>query len=541
MTPRTLFGLLMLALAMIPGGAEAQINLVVGGGGISLPLVKSAPYAIQDSFTQSFFLGFNAGAAYPASTENSGYGSVGVGAGALQSLNVINGEDTALGIWAAQYLASGINATAIGMHALGSEVTADGAVAVGDDAMRDAISYETADGNEVAVGQAALAHGNPDTSEVAIGHAALNGNSAGVLLTGSPTTGDVVSITVAASGGTPSTVTGLPISASHTVIGGDTLASIASALASTLAAEGANVSGPSYFIEATSSSFPDGAASVDFAFPGSTINGWQLTVTPSVTGSGSEVVAALAGTRSIGNVAIGYQSVLGQGAAAGLVDNTAVGTQTLLNARVTSYTVAIGYQAGMNCTTCSASVFVGAQGGQNGSNMSGNDITSVGFWSLDSLTSGSVIAQLGSRSLQALTTGTYFGALGYSVGSTCQTGSHVLLLGSGGDANCASAGESNTIHMASGAGDIFSATGTNTPSTAVSTLSGPVELTGATATLAAGEVGLPKVAASGTAPGAGNIKFEAVAGTNSGTCKLIAYAGTSTTPVTIVDNVGAGC
>lgn len=52
---------------------------------------------------------------------------------------------------------------------------------------------------------------------------------------------------------------------------------------------------------------------------------------------------------------------------------------------------------------------------------------------------------------------------------------------------------------------------------------------------------LPKITASGTAPGAGEMKLEVVAGTNAGTCKLQAYAGTSATPVTIVDNVGAGC
>ncbi len=45
----------------------------------------------------------------------------------------------------------------------------------------------------------------------------------------------------------------------------------------------------------------------------------------------------------------------------------------------------------------------------------------------------------------------------------------------------------------------------------------------------------------GTAPGAGTAKFAVVAGTSGGTCKLIMYAGTSTTPTTVIDNVGAGC
>lgn len=52
---------------------------------------------------------------------------------------------------------------------------------------------------------------------------------------------------------------------------------------------------------------------------------------------------------------------------------------------------------------------------------------------------------------------------------------------------------------------------------------------------------MPKITATAAAPGAGKLQFEVVAGTTGGTCKIIAYAGTSTIPVTIVDNVGAGC
>lgn len=42
-------------------------------------------------------------------------------------------------------------------------------------------------------------------------------------------------------------------------------------------------------------------------------------------------------------------------------------------------------------------------------------------------------------------------------------------------------------------------------------------------------------------PGAGFLSVEVVAGTTSGSCKLIAYAGTDATAVTVVDNVGSGC
>lgn len=51
---------------------------------------------------------------------------------------------------------------------------------------------------------------------------------------------------------------------------------------------------------------------------------------------------------------------------------------------------------------------------------------------------------------------------------------------------------------------------------------------------------LPKSTPFGAAPGAGIALIQAVAGTNPGTCKIIIYAGTSSTPITIVDNIGSG-
>lgn len=61
-------------------------------------------------------------------------------------------------------------------------------------------------------------------------------------------------------------------------------------------------------------------------------------------------------------------------------------------------------------------------------------------------------------------------------------------------------------------------------------------------TLSTGEIGLGKITASGTAPGAAGGKLELVCGTNAGTGKLILYVGTSNTPVTLTgtDNAGAG-
>lgn len=72
-------------------------------------------------------------------------------------------------------------------------------------------------------------------------------------------------------------------------------------------------------------------------------------------------------------------------------------------------------------------------------------------------------------------------------------------------------------------------------------IAGPLTIGTATAlTLNNGEIGLPKITASGSAPGAAGLKLATVCGTNAGTAKIIAYAGTSTTPATVLDNIGSG-
>lgn len=69
---------------------------------------------------------------------------------------------------------------------------------------------------------------------------------------------------------------------------------------------------------------------------------------------------------------------------------------------------------------------------------------------------------------------------------------------------------------------------------------GMLSLGATTLTLTAGAFGLPKMTASASAPGATGGKIELVCGTNAGSAKLIAYAGTSGTAVTILDNIGSG-
>lgn len=55
-----------------------------------------------------------------------------------------------------------------------------------------------------------------------------------------------------------------------------------------------------------------------------------------------------------------------------------------------------------------------------------------------------------------------------------------------------------------------------------------------------GDMWLSKETDAGAAPGPGYMTMKMVAGT-AGSCKLIVYGGTSTTPVTLADNIGSGC
>lgn len=125
-----------------------------------------------------------------------------------------------------------------------------------------------------------------------------------------------------------------------------------------------------------------------------------------------------------------------------------------------------------------------------------------------------------------------FGGQGGTSGTTRNGGALFLTSGTG----VSGTGLGGDIFVSLGAGNGGSRTGQ------ISISGGPLVVGASTNTTAlSGEIALVKRSASGTAPGASRLKFSAVAGTNAGTCKIIAYAGTSTTPVTIIDNIGAAC
>jgi hypothetical protein len=109
-------------------------------------------------------------------------------------------------------------------------------------------------------------------------------------------------------------------------------------------------------------------------------------------------------------------------------------------------------------------------------------------------------------------------------------------LGAGADFDIITPNGSNIVLVPQGNGSIVARTSGSGRFHA----EGAVILGAGDGTVSPGEVGLTKITASGTAPGTGLAKFAVVAGTTAGTAKLIMYAGSSGTPVTVIDNVGAG-
>lgn len=94
----------------------------------------------------------------------------------------------------------------------------------------------------------------------------------------------------------------------------------------------------------------------------------------------------------------------------------------------------------------------------------------------------------------------------------------------------------NNIGLAANSAKVFDCLA----SSGTCTVAGSLQTGAAGLTLTTGAFGMPKMTASASAPGAAGAKFEVVCGTNAGTAKLTMSAGTSSTVVTVVDNVGSG-
>ena len=216
------------------------------------------------------------------------------------------------------------------------------------------------------------------------------------------------------------------------------------------------------------------------------------------------------------NIAMGFQTFQGLSLISAS-RNILIGAGIANNATSLNNTIAIGNLAGSSLVSQANSVLVGAQAAQN----------SVGNGYLTVL--GALAAQASTYGQQSTIIGQGVGATTFGTGGP-GTVSGVILLGSGArTVDTPASTTSNYINIE----NVFTVTGTGTPATSIAQIAGALTV--------GNELTAAKITDPATAPGAGEFKVTVVAGTTAGTCKLIARAGTSTTPVTIIDNVGSGC
>lgn len=191
-----------------------------------------------------------------------------------------------------------------------------------------------------------------------------------------------------------------------------------------------------------------------------------------------------------------------------------------------------------------------------GAAFTGTVTTGYQFFAADPLISGGTLSGINQYYADTLTTnnnlasGTVnnrqFRAVGVTAGAAGGTVNNrgvEITLPSGG----ASSGTANNrgIYITGNGGTASGGTVNNhalySDSTAKSLFAGGMQIgTTTELTISGGEFGFAKITASGTAPGAAGGKVALVCGTTAGTAKLIAYAGTSTTAATILDNIGSG-
>jgi hypothetical protein len=403
------------------------------------------PTSIRDgSPTQPIFLGINAGATFPIGTPLGDYGTVGIGSGALQSLTGTGVENTALGGWACQYLTTSSLNTCVGMHTLGFDQTSNGNSAFGNDSMRDSV---TTGGYTTALGAGALGHGNPAQGVTAVGMSALNGNSATIVLTGTKTTGDV--LTIGLSSSYPGIV-GSPFSYNYTVQAGDTLATIATALANGIKG---GLTSPSIVLNTQVNIDGQGAYIIGLYFPGSTTAGWSLAITPTKSGGATEIMTVTGGAQAARSTAVGAHA-LGGFAMATTTDNVAVGDSAGNSIKTASYSTLIGASAGQSLTTAGGlagdttrggNTFVGASAGLAATTAYKN--TFLGMLAGTNAISSTNLTLLGERAGQNITTANNMVIVGGEVGLTCATGGSVILVGAAGNADCPAAGSSFWLNI----------------------------------------------------------------------------------------------
>ena len=325
------------------------------------------------------------------------------------------------------------------MHSLGNDTAVNGSTALGNDSQKNTLggAYNTSGG------QASMREGAPQNS-TAFGSAAMRGNSGSIIISGSVTSGDVVSITLTASGTGKYAVTGSPFTASCTAGSGGctTLAGIASTLATQLNGVFTIMSGGSAVPVTSSGSFSSNYV-IDLTFPGNATTGLQILPTVSVTGSATEVLTVGGGAATQYMTALGRNAIYGLALSNAQYD-TAVGDSSLSSITSGNYNTGLGANSCEFLTSTNDNTCIGFDAGQFAT---GSDSVFVGFQAGYSVTNPIYNTLIGAHAGYNITTGGYNTALGQfalaGAGAVALTGTSNVAVGAGAMQNCQGACASN--------------------------------------------------------------------------------------------------
>lgn len=352
-------------------------------------------------------------------------GSVMIGHGAGQNLSLTNAENVFVGNISGQFVTTGSALVAIGQHAMGYETTGTSSIAMGNDSMRNTVGIV----NGVALGNRSHEYGRGQAN-TAVGNLAMSGNSSNITITGSKTTGDVLTLNV-----TSASMNGGALwSGSYTIQAGDGSLSVVAtnfAAAITAAAVGkgdfaASAVGQNIYLQ----------------YVGTQTTGYTATLSTGVTGASTEVLTLADGFSGGSNVAVGSSALLGRFATTA-ANNVAVGVNTLQNATSASQNTAVGTGALGALTTGTSNVAVGNSAGP--ALTTGVNNVLIGGSTGNVLTGGSNTF-VGNGAGVLATSPNNNTILGANVGSKLSTGGSNLIIGSASTASTT---------LASGVGNII--------------------------------------------------------------------------------------
>jgi hypothetical protein len=367
--------------AALTGITAAQVGALSLTGGFltgtlnstgSFNTTSTVPFQVNGSTVLSapnggnaLAVGVAAGVALPSNANE----AVLIGPNAGAHLSSITPEVTADG-WNACGSGTTLTfATCVGNAVLWNETSGNNAIG-GGDAARDTVgmSQSAGWGNRVLMNGAG-------TGDTAFGQHAMLGNSSSALFGGAaPATGtDTVTLSFTCAGG-PNCFsnTAIPI----TVSVGETTAQMASAMVAAVNANGFLGNG-SATVGDTNSNL------VYFTFPGTSTTGWQVTITPTVTGA--ETVTIGTGYAGQFNVGVGFQALLDENATTSQF-NIGIGADTGPNCVTCMLNTFMQYNSGYNCLSCVSDVFDGQYTGYLGVSLSHS--IALGDYSLYSDVSG---------------------------------------------------------------------------------------------------------------------------------------------------------